>query len=76
MDYIEEAQQEAKLRYGRELSPQELEEKFLGHDRETRIFHLKNLKTPEEMTIREAADRMEYESRLYRVHEQSTLADR
>lgn len=43
-DYIEEAQHEARLRFGRELSPEELAVKFAGHDIETRIIHLKTIR--------------------------------
>lgn len=75
-DYIEEAQLEAKLRFGRELSPDEMAEMFIGHGKEARIQHLKNLNTPEAMTLKEAAERMEYESALRHVHDQLMQADR
>src|SRR5205823_8207337 len=68
-DYIEEAQLEARLRFGDELSPQELAEKFAGHDMDSRIYHLKNLKGPEAITAREAARRMGYERALVNVHQ-------
>jgi hypothetical protein len=68
-DYIEEAQEEARLRFGRELSPNELAEKFAGHDLDARIYHLKNLTNNDEMTPREAARRMAYERVLKNTHE-------
>ncbi len=69
MDYIDEALQEGRLRFGRELTPQELAEKFIGHDLETRVFHLKTLSSPDEMTIDQGVRRMEYESALRGVHD-------
>lgn len=76
MDYIDEAQQEALLRFGRELSPQELAEKFIGHDLEARIHHLKNLSTSDQLTIDQGARRMEYESALRSMHEAARKVDR
>jgi hypothetical protein len=75
-DFIEEAQQEAKLRFGRELSPEELVEKFAGHDFEARIFHLKNIDGQSELTVREAARRHPYTSALRRTHAALTKAGR
>jgi CMP-N-acetylneuraminic acid synthetase len=69
-DYIEEAQQEAQLRWGKELSPEELATKFAGHNLEARVFHMKSLKHSEgDLTLTQAANRMEYESALRNTHE-------
>ena len=76
-DYIEEAQSEAQFRFGRNLSADELAEKFVGHDLEARVQHLKTLKTPAEyadgldhdLTVAEAAERYTYTSALKSVHE-------
>ncbi len=75
-DFIDEMQAEAKLRFGKELSPEEAAQKFMGHDAETRIFHLKNLQTPDEMTVTEAAKRYPYESALRQAHFKSLRVDR
>jgi len=75
-DYVEEAQAEAKLRFGKELSPQELAANFLGHDFETRIQHLKNLKTPDAMSLNEASKRYQYEAALRRAHEMARKVNR
>ena len=40
-DFIEEMQTEAKLRFGKELSPAEVAKKFAEHGFEARIYHLK-----------------------------------
>jgi hypothetical protein len=69
-DYIEEAQQEAQLRWGKELTSEELATEFAKHDPETRIIHMKTLKSGEgELSIREAAKRMDYEGALRNTHE-------
>jgi hypothetical protein len=75
-DYIEEAQQEARLRFGHDLSPAELAEQFGGHDLEARVFHLKNLKNDGELSPREAARRMGYERALKNTHEMLRRAGR
>ena len=76
-DYIEEAQHEAQLRFGRELSPTELAEKFVGHDFEARVYHLKNLKSgDDELSVGEAAMRMRYEGTLHRAHQLLRKVDR
>ena len=75
-DYIEEAQSEAQLRFGRILSPDELADKFKGHDLEARVYHLKTLKMPDVMTVKEAADRYSYTSALNNVHERLRKVDR
>ena len=43
-DFIEEMQTEAKLRFGKELSPSEVANEFTKHDFEARIEHLEILK--------------------------------
>ena len=68
-DYIEEAQQEAQLRFGRELSATELANEFIGHDFDARVHHLKNLRSDGELSVREAAERFAYESVLRKTHE-------
>jgi hypothetical protein len=68
-DYIEEAQEEAQLRLGKELSAAELAEKFAGHDFEARVYHMKRLKSDEDMSVKDAARRLTYERALNSVHE-------
>lgn len=68
-DYIEEAQHEAQLRFGRELSAEEFAEKFAKHDFEARIYHLKSLRTEGDLSILEAGKRLDYESALRRTHD-------
>jgi len=68
-DYIEEAQQEARLRFGRELSSQELAGEFAKHDLDTRVYHLKTLRDPSELTLNQAAKRHSFESTLRNTHE-------
>lgn len=76
-DFIDEMQKEAKLRFGKELSPVEVAEKFAGHDFEARIFHLKNLKTGDAYsTPRDAAKRHVFERALRGVHEKLRAIDR
>lgn len=75
-DYIDEVQAEARLRFGDELSPAELAEKFAGHDLDARVYHLKNLKNDGELTPREAARRMAYERALKNTHEMLRKAGR
>lgn len=76
-DFIDEMQTEAKLRFGKELSPSEVAEKFRLHDLEARIHHLKNLKTAESFaTPREAATRHVFERALRSTHERLSRIDR
>jgi len=67
-DYISEAQREAKFRYGKELTPEELGQKFVKYDPETRIQHLKNLRSDSSLSINEAAKRLSYERVLLNTH--------
>jgi hypothetical protein len=76
-DFIDEMQIEAKLRFGKELSPEEVAEKFALHGFDARIHHLKNLKTSDSFsTPREAAKRYVYERQLRGVHERLRKIDR
>jgi len=75
-DFIEEQQAEAALRFGRELSPEECAAKFAGHDFEARIFHLKNLKTSDDLSLPDAAERIGYERALRDTHDRLRKVDR
>ncbi|MDA9437256.1 hypothetical protein XH88_36925 [Bradyrhizobium sp. CCBAU 51627] len=62
-------QTEAKLRFGKTLSPSEVATEFQKHDFEARIHHLKNLKTADSFTSpRDAAARHVYERALRATH--------
>jgi hypothetical protein len=68
-DFISEANAEAKLRFGRELSADELAAELARHGKEARIQHLKNLDTADSYTTpREAARRHVYERALRATH--------
>jgi hypothetical protein len=75
-DYIEEAQQEAQLRFGKELSAQELATEFAKHDPEARIHHLKTLRDDGEVSVRDAAKMLEFRSALRSTHEILRKANR
>jgi hypothetical protein len=76
-DFIDEMQTEAKLRFGKTLSPSECAEKFAAHNFEARIQHLKNLQGADSYaTPREAAARHVYESALRNVHTRLTRINR
>lgn len=75
-DFIDEMQTEAKLRFGKELSPAEVADKFALHDFEARIQHLKNLKTDDTMSLRGAAKRLTFERALKETHHHLRKADR
>lgn len=75
-DYIEEAQVEAKLRFGRELSPAEIAGDFAQHNFDARINHLKTLKTDGALDLREAAKRLTYERALLDTHHRLRKIDR
>lgn len=69
-DFIDEMQIEAKLRFGKELSPSEVAAEFSKHDFEARIQHLKNLKTADTYgTPRQAAARHVFERALRSTHD-------
>jgi hypothetical protein len=76
-DFIDEMQTEAKLRFGKELSPSEVAAEFQKHDFEARIQHLKNLKFADTFgTPREAAGRHVYERALRATHDRLRRIDR
>lgn len=76
-DFIDEMQTEAKLRFGKTLSPSEVANEFTKHDFEARIQHLKNLKTADSFsTARAAAQRYAYERELRTVHDRLRKIDR
>jgi hypothetical protein len=76
-DFIEEMQTEAKLRFGKELSPAEVATEFAKHDFEARIHHLKTLNTADSYsTPRDAAKRHVYERALQNTHEKLRRIDR
>jgi hypothetical protein len=68
-DVIEEMKTEWRLRYKRDLTSNELAERFALMPMETRIGLLKRLKTPEAMSAREAGDRLAMERAVLRTHE-------
>jgi hypothetical protein len=79
-DYIEEAQHEARLRFGRELAPEELAMKFAGHDIETRVIHLKTIRgDDEEISLgqaEKALERAAHVRALHSMHERLRKVDR
>jgi hypothetical protein len=76
-DYIDEMQTEAKLRFGKTLSPSEVAAEFQKHDFEARIVHLKNLKAADSFgTPREAAARHVFERALRSTHDRLRRIDR
>lgn len=74
-DFIDEMQKEAVLRFGKELSPDEVADAFALHDFDTRIHHLKNLKT-DDTDLLSAANRLRYERALKDVHHRLRRIDR
>ena len=81
-DYIEEAQHEARLRFGTELSPEELAMKFAGHDFETRVHHLKTIRSDEEegeisiTKAEKALERAAHVTALHSMHERLRKVNR
>ena len=75
-DFIDEMQAEAQLRFGKELTPSECAEKFMGHDMDARIFHLKRISNDGELSVAEAARRHEITTALKRTHEMLRKAGR
>ena len=76
-DFIDEMQTEAKLRFGKTLSPSEVAAEFQKHDFEARIQHLKNLKANGNFsTPREAAQRHVFERALRSTHDRLARIDR
>ncbi len=70
-DYIESMRKEWRLRYGAssEISPAQAAEQFALHNFEARVAHLRNIHTPDAMTVRETADRHAFERAIRRTHE-------
>jgi hypothetical protein len=76
-DFIDEMQTEAKLRFGKTLSPSEVAAEFQRHGFEARIQHLKTLKTSDSFdTAREAAARHVFERALRSTHDRLRKIDR
>jgi hypothetical protein len=68
-DVIEEMKTEWRLRYKRDLTPNELANQVALMPMETRIGLLKRLKAPQSMSAREAGDRLALERAMLRSHE-------
>ena len=76
-DFIEEMQTEAKLRFGKELSPSEVATKFAEHGFEARIQHLKALDTGNSyVDARTASKRYVYEHLLRETHKKLAAISR
>ena len=76
-DFIEEMQKEAKLRFGKELSPAEVAKKFAEHGFEARIYHLKNLDASDSyVDARDASKRYVYEHLLRETHKKLAAISR
>ena len=76
-DFIDEMQTEARLRFGKTLSPSEVANEFAKHGFEARIQHLKSLKTADNFsTPREAAARFIFERALRGTHDRLRRIDR
>ena len=67
-DFLEALEEESKLRFGRELTTQEISAKFLEHKLDARVAHLRNLRKDETLTIHGAAKRLVLERALYDAH--------
>jgi len=68
-DVIEEMKTEWQLRYKRDLTPNELANRFALMPMETRIGLIKRIKTPPAMNAREAGERLALERAIHRSHE-------
>ena len=75
-DFIDEMQAEAKLRFGKELSPSEVANEFAKHDFEARIQHLKTLKAADSLSLTGAAKRHAFERAIRSTHERLRRIDR
>jgi hypothetical protein len=75
-DFIEEMQDEARLRFGRDLSPVEAAIEFARHPLDGRVQHLKNLKSDDALSVRDAAKRLSYTRALHQTHERLRKVDR
>jgi hypothetical protein len=69
-DYIDEMQEEWRLRHKRELTPAEAAQQFALHNFEARIGHLKKLDGRSLPMSREGGARHAFETALRRTHEQ------
>jgi phosphoserine phosphatase len=67
-DLIDHMQEESRLRYGRELTPQEAGQKFMEHGLDARVNHLKALRKDETSSVRDAAKRLTMERALMDAH--------
>jgi hypothetical protein len=68
-DFIDGAKAEWRLRYKRELTPNDAADLFTLHNFEARIGHLKRLKAPDAMSPRQASDRLVMERAIRSAHE-------
>jgi hypothetical protein len=72
-DFIDEMQEEAELRFGGKLTAGDAAAQFALHDREMRIYHLKNLKrSDDDLTtteMRAEAQRRVIERALRSTHQ-------
>jgi hypothetical protein len=68
-DYIEEMRDEFRERYRRDMTPNDAANAFALHNFEARIQHLKRIKAPEAMSVRETADRLAMERAIRRSHD-------
>ncbi len=68
-NWIDRAQEEAKLRWGRELTPNELANKLAEHGLDARVNHLKTLRDDgEPISIHAAAKRVTFSRKLFDIH--------
>jgi len=76
-NWIDRAQEEAKLRFGRELDADELAKKLLEHGLDARVNHLKTLRDDgEQLTIHAAAKRTAISRKLFDAHHAARRAGR
>jgi hypothetical protein len=75
-DFLEAMHAESRLRFGKELTPEEAAERFALHSFDARIQHLSNLRRDESLTFNEAAKRFRYERALRSAHEKLRLVGR
>ena len=68
-DFIEEMREEFRIRQKRDMTPNDAANAFALHNFEARIQHLKRIKTPEAMTLRETGERHAFEKALRRTHD-------
>jgi hypothetical protein len=75
-EFLTAMQEEAKLRFGKELTPAEVAYQFSLHSNEARIAHLANTRAPESMNVLEAARRHALERAVRVTHERLRKAGR